>query len=191
MSSHPTTWETGPVSDSATLEFTDEHYRMTAGGWPLLSPSMDERAVDLDPVSVEATFEPVSGEGLYGVACAVTSEASYVFVVGRQESGQPYYAIAMLTQDGTAEVLRDSGAPGSLDPAQVVSRARTAPIEGRCRSGDEPGAAVLELLVGGEPVIAAEVFHGEPEGQVGLVALSRSADELVVDVEDVTIRSAR
>ena len=191
MTMEPEAWRTGPVTGGGRLEFVPTGYRMTAGGWPLVSPSQDPAAVDLDPVIVEARLSKVHGSGLYGVACGVTASSAYVFVVGEQADGEPYYGIALL-EDGSARVLGDSNAQGRAPAEEVLPerlRGTAVTVQARCSSGGSSGPARLRLAVGGEQLLDIEAPDGEPTGQVGLVALSRIADDLVVDVDRVSVRS--
>lgn len=186
MSTKPSTWQATTLPGGGRLEFVRTGYRMTARGWPVVSPSQDPDALDLDPVRVEATFERISGAGLSGVACAVTEQGAYVFVVGSQEDGRPYYGIALL-KDGRARVLRDSADSGSAPAEEVLAPGVEARVGAHCRSGEKSGTAMLGMTVDGQQLLDIEVTDGEPVGQVGLVALSRTTAELVVDVREVTI----
>jgi hypothetical protein len=188
MNSGPGEWKTGELEAGASLAFTGDGYRMTAGTWPLVSPDVDTRAVDLDPVAIDATFQPVSGTGLYGVACAVTAHDAYIFVVGVRADGLPYYGIAHLL-DGVARVLRDSDSPGSTPAAQILPASGPAEVTADCRSSPQSEAALLGLTVGNIQLLTIEASQGPPTGQVGLVALSRvPGASLVVDVGAVTVR---
>ncbi|WP_461022317.1 hypothetical protein [Thalassiella azotivora] len=186
MAEEPPSWQTGLLEAGARLQYVDGAYRMTATGWPLVSPNQDRRAVDLDPVVVDAGLRLVSGTGLYGVACGVTEDSAYVFVVGSQPGGTPYYGVATL-RDGVARVLQDSSTSPTAPPGPQAGPGTVTRVGGRCSAGDEPGTAVLQMAVDGREVLTVEADEGEPRGQVGLVALSRSEQPLVVDVLDVGI----
>ena len=183
-------WDTGEFGPTARLEFVDGVYRMTAGGWPLISPSKDVRAVGLDPVSIEAAFGRVVGTGLFGVACAITGTTAYLFVVGSQTDGTPYYGIALL-EGGFARSLRDSTVSDDPPAAEIWQPGRSSTVKAHCERGAGLDQAVLELSVDGQRVVQAQSANGAPTGQVGLVAVSRSQDAFVVDVHRVTVRSPR
>ena len=183
-------WDTGEFGATARLEFVDGVYRMTAGGWPLISPSKDIRAAGLDPVSIEAAFGRVVGTGLFGVACAITGTTAYVFVIGAQTDGTPYYGIAWL-DGGFAHSLRDSTVSDDPPAAEIWQSGRSSTVKAHCERGAGVDQAVLELSVDGQRVVEARAANGAPTGQVGLVAVSRSQDALVVDVHSVTVRSPR
>ena len=142
-------WDTGTFGATARLEFVDDVYRMTAGGWPLISPSKDTRTVGLDPVSIEAAFGRVVGTGL------------------------------------------DSTVSEHPPAAEIWQPGRRSIVEAHCERGAGVDQALLELSVDGRKVAEAQSSNGAPTGQVGLVAVSRSEDPLVVDVLTVTVRSPR
>lgn len=183
-------WDTGEFGSTARLEFVDGVYRMTAGGWPLISPSKDTRTFGLDPVSIEAAFGQVVGTGLYGVACGITGVTAYLFVVGSQTDGTPYYGIALL-EGGYARSLYDSTVNDHPPAADIWQPGSRSTVAAQCERGSGVDQALLELSVDGQKVAQAQSSNGVPTGQVGLVAVSRSEDApLVVDVRSVTVRSS-
>jgi hypothetical protein len=119
-------FQAGDLGHGAGLEYTGDAYRITNPGGPLYSPFQDAELAGLVDAHVSVEYQPVSGAGMAGVACAITDDKAYVFIAGARGDGEPYYGIAYLDiNERAARALRDSNLSETPDAADVVPGSET------------------------------------------------------------------
>jgi hypothetical protein len=175
-------FQAGDLGHGAGLEYTGDAYRITNPGGPLFSPFQDAELAGLVDAHVSVEYEPVSGAGMAGVACAITDDKAYVFIAGTRGDGEPYYGIAYLDiNERAVRALRDSNLSETPDAADVVPGSGMVEIGGSCEPGDTDDEAILTMMLDGTEVAQVRSDLGGSAGSTGLYSFGESSEPLVSD----------